>query len=415
MSGLPVELTGLLVAAGIGLLVGIERERSKGEGNTSVAAGVRTFLLLALAGAVAQLLGPLAVAVGGGFVALAALSSYRYSQARDPGLTTEVAMLLVYLVGVLALQRTALAAALGVAVAVVLASKSRLHRFTRQILTTQELHDMLLLAAAAAIVLPLLPDRTVDPWQAFNPHRLWLLVVIVMGINALGYIALRALGPRTGLALAGLAGGFVSSTATIATMAERARKAPAPALAPACASAALFSNIGTVIELSIVIGALAPPLLHSLALPLAASGAVAVVAALIWNRRASAARQPMEAIQVGRPFEPLHALAFVAIVAAALLLSAALHARLGDAGLFWALASTGLADVHAAAASAAQLVAVGQVAVAGAHWPLLAAFAVNSSMKLLVAWLRGGAGFVLRILPGTVGMVLAFALVLGLR
>lgn len=413
MSGLPDELTGLLVAAGIGLLVGIERERSKGEGSTSVAAGVRTFLLLALAGAVAQLLGPLAVAVGGAFVALAALSSYRYSQARDPGLTTEVAMLLVYLVGVLALQRTVLAAALGVVVAVVLASKSRLHRFTRQVLTTQELHDMLLLAAAAAIVLPLLPDRTIDPWQAFNPHRLWLLVVIVMGINALGYIALRALGPRTGLALAGLAGGFVSSTATIATMAERARKAPA--LAPACASAALFSNIGTVIELSIVIGALAPPLLRSLVLPLAASGAVAVAAALIWNRRASAARQPMEAIQVGRPFEPLHALVFVAIVAAALLLSAALHARLGDAGLFWALASTGLADVHAAAASAAQLVAVGQVAVAGAHWPLLAAFAVNSSMKLLVAWLRGGGGFALRILPGTVGIVLAFALVLGLR
>jgi len=230
MPTLPVELAGLAVAAGIGLLVGIERERSKGTGAARAAAGVRTFLLLALAGAVAQLLGPLAVAVAGGFAALAALSSYRYSRARDPGLTTESAMLLVYLLGVLAMQRTVLAAGLGVAVAVVLASKSRLHRFARQVLTTQELHDVLLLAAAAAIVLPLLPDRSIDPWQALNPRKLWLLVVLVMGIQAMGYVALRALGPRAGLALAGLAGGFVSSTATIAAMGERSREEPA--LAP---------------------------------------------------------------------------------------------------------------------------------------------------------------------------------------
>ncbi len=412
MPTLPVELAGLAVAAGIGLLVGVERERSKGAGEARAAAGVRTFLLLALAGAVAQLLGPLAVAVAGGFVALAALSSYRYSRGRDPGLTTESAMLLVYLLGVLAMQRTVLAAGLGVAVAVVLASKSRLHRFTRQVLTTQELHDVLLLAAAAAIVLPLLPDRSIDPWQALNPRKLWLLVVLVMGIQAMGYVALRALGPRAGLALAGLAGGFVSSTATIAAMGERSREAPA--LAPACTSAALLSNVGTVIQLAVVIGAFSPALLHAIAWPLAAGGVVAVVAAAAWSWHALAASDAIEADRVGRPFEPLHALAFVAIVAAALLLSAALHAWMGDAGLAWAAGAAGLADVHAAAASLAQLVAVEQVAVENARWPLAAALATNSSLKLLLAFLRGGTGYGLRVLSGVVAMVAAFVLGLWL-
>lgn len=407
------ELAGIAVAAGVGLLVGIERERSKGDGATRAAAGVRTFLLLALTGAVAQLLGPLAVAVGGAFVALAALASYRYSRDQDPGLTTEAAMLLVYLLGVLAMQRMVLAAGLGVAVAVVLASKPRLHRFTRQVLTTQELHDILLLAAAAAIVLPLLPNRTIDPWQALNPRRLWWLVVLVMGIQAMGYVALRALGARAGLALAGLAGGFVSSTATIAAMGERSRETPA--LAPACASAALLSNVGTVLQLTVVVGAFSPALLQAIAWPLAASGLVAVIAAAAWSWRALATPAAMEPGRLGRPFEPLHALAFVAIVAAALLLSAVLHAWRGDAGLVWAAGAAGLADVHAAAASLAQLVGVGQVEVAAARWPLVAALVTNSSLKLLFAFLRGGSGYGLRVLSGVAAMVVAFVLGLGLR
>ncbi|MCJ0824616.1 DUF4010 domain-containing protein [Luteimonas sp. 50] len=407
------ELAGIAVAAGIGLLVGIERERSKGDGATRAAAGVRTFLLLALTGAVAQLLGPLAVAVGGAFVALAALASYRYSRDQDPGLTTEAAMLLVYLLGVLAMQRMVLAAGLGVAVAVVLASKPRLHRFTRQVLTTQELHDILLLAAAAAIVLPLLPNRTIDPWQALNPRRLWWLVVLVMGIQAMGYVALRALGARAGLALAGLAGGFVSSTATIAAMGERSRGTPA--LAPACASAALLSNVGTVLQLAVVVGAFSPALLQSIAWPLVASGVVAIIAAAAWSWRALATPAAMEPGRLGRPFEPLHALAFVAIVAAALLLSAVLHAWRGDAGLVWAAGAAGLADVHAAAASLAQLVGVGQVDVAAARWPLVAALVTNSSLKLLFAFLRGGSGYGLRVLTGVAAMVVAFVLGLWLR
>jgi uncharacterized membrane protein (DUF4010 family) len=218
MPNIPAELSGFSVALGIGLLIGIERERSKGDGPDRAAAGVRTFLLIALVGALAttaaQRFGGLIFAVGGGFVALAALAAYRRSRADDPGLTTEVAMLVTFLLGALAMTALPLAAGLGVVVAVVLASKSALHRFVRDTLTEQEVHDGLLLAAAAAVVLPLLPDRAIDPFGAFNPHTLWTLVVLVMAINAGGYIALRLLGPGAGLALAGFIGGFISSTAT---------------------------------------------------------------------------------------------------------------------------------------------------------------------------------------------------------
>ena len=148
-------LIGLAVALGTGLLNGIERDQRKGEGPAHIVAGVRTFALIALAGAVCTLLGTTLVAVGAGFVGLAALLSYRGSRETDPGLTTEVAMFVAFLLGVLAMSERELAAGIGVAVALILALKSRLHAFTRQVVTPQELHDGLLLIAPALIVLPL--------------------------------------------------------------------------------------------------------------------------------------------------------------------------------------------------------------------------------------------------------------------
>lgn len=167
------------------------------------------------------------------------------------------------------MREPALAGAGGVLVALLLAGKSRLHRFVRTALTEQELHDGLQLAAAAAIVLPLLPDRTVDPWDVLNPRKLWLLAVIVMGINAVGHVALRTLGTRAGLLMTGLVGGFASSTATTAALGGVARRAPA--LATACASAALLSNVSTVVQLAVVTAAIEMRLLTHIAWPLIAS------------------------------------------------------------------------------------------------------------------------------------------------
>lgn len=411
MPALPDDILGLGVALGVGLLIGVERERAKGTGRRRAAAGVRTFALLGLVGGLAHLVGATGVAVAGIFVTLAMLASYRRSQAADPGLTTEVAMLATFFLGVLAMRMMPVAAGLGVVVALVLASKSTLHRFTRQVLSAQELHDLLLLTAAAFVVLPLLPDRTIDPWEAINPRKLWLLVIAVMAVSSAGYVALRAFGSRLGLALAGLAGGFVSSTATIAAMGDRARASPQASAA--FASAGLVSNVGTIIQLTIVMAALSPELLRHAAWPLAAAGMVAVGAAVVSSWRAFSASGDAHDLAGKRPFEPVRVLAFVSILAVIVLLAAIARHWLGAGSLPWVLAASGLADVHAAAASAAQLVATGQVDADQALLALLAALTTNSLMKCVVAALKGGRHYAARVIPGIVLMVVAFAMVMG--
>ncbi|HSX60862.1 MAG TPA: DUF4010 domain-containing protein, partial [Tahibacter sp.] len=346
------QLFGLVAALGGGLLVGIGREREKAQAGRE-AAGVRSFAVVALGGAIAMLLGPVALAVAGAAVAAMTVASYWHSAEHDPGVVTELALLVTFLLGALAQSHAQLAAALFVALAVVLESKTSLHRFTRQVLSEQELSDALLLAAAALIVLPLLPDRAIDPWQVLNPRKLWLFVVLVMSINAAGYVALRVFGAGRGLALAGLLGGFVSSAATIAGMGQRA-SADAHAL-PGCIAAALLSCIATVVQLALILFALAPALLADLAVPLIAAGlaAAAVAGWFVWRSRAADEDAPPAAL--GRPFALRQALLFVAIVAAALLLSTALRRWFGDGGVLAAAAAAGFADVHAAAVSLAQL------------------------------------------------------------
>ena len=274
--------------------------------------------------------------------------------------------------------------------------------------------DVLILAVALA-VLPLLPDAPVDPWQVLNLRKLWLLTVLVMVIGAAGQMAQQLFGARTGLLLAGFAGGFASSAATIAGLGARARQQPA--LAPACAGGGVLSNVSTVVQLGIVVGVLSPSLLAQLLPALCLAGAVigvfAVLAAQASRVQMSAQATPVEA-SPNAALAPRRALLFMLIVATVLLMSAWIQAWLGDAALDATLALSGLADVHAAAASAAQLVASGRIAVEGALPGVVLAFAANSLVKLGLAWASGGRRYMLRLLPGITAMVLTFALALWL-
>ena len=402
-------LYGFLAALGGGLLVGVERERSKGTGPERDAIGARTCVLAALCGTVCALLGDAALVLGGlaaaGFAALA----YRQSRTHDPGLTSEIALLLVYLLGAVAVTRAQLAAGLYVLVAIVLASKPWLHRFTRQSLGDAELDDLLLLAASALIVLPLLPDRAIDPFGVINPRTLWLLVVLVMAINAAGYVALRVLGARRGLLLAGFFGGFVSSTATIGSMGQRA--AAMPEVRDAAIAAALLSNIPTVVQIGIILAATSPPLLLALAPALVAAGAVAAAVAAVFVVRARAVVDDIPAATASRPFDLRHALLFAAIVAAALLLAAALHAWVGDRGALLAAAATGLADVHAASVSLGALAATSTLPVAQAAFGLVLAFVANSLVKGIAALAAGGRTFARPLIGGV--LAIDAALLLG--
>jgi uncharacterized membrane protein (DUF4010 family) len=329
-----------------------------------------------------------------------AIAAYIPRAQRDPGLTTEVALLATYLLGALAITTAGLAAALFVVLVILLQTKQALHHFTRNVLSERELSDALLLAASVLIVLPLLPDRTFDPFAVLNPRRIWLFAVLIMSINAAGYIALRVLGTRRGLLLAGLLGGFVSSTATIAGMGQRARDTPG--IRRACVAAALLSNVATIIQLALVLLVAAPTMLARLSVPLAACAFAAIVVSLFFFRRGiPTSGEPPP----GRPFDLGQAVVFALVIAAATFVAALLREWFGSGGVILAAAATGLADVHAAAISLAQVSAGTDSD--GFAFALAAAFAANSVMKGIAAS-AGGREYALPVIGGVAAISTVF-------
>lgn len=395
---------GLCIALGIGLLIGAGRERHKGSGPARGAAGIRTFTVVALLGATGMLLG------GGLIMAVAVLSvgvlagvSYRRSSGDDPGTTTEVALLLTCLLGGLAIESAALAAGLGVTVAALLAAKNRIHFFVREILTERELHDAIIFCAAALIVLPLAPDYFVGPFSALNPRAIARLVVLLMAISGLGHLATRMLGVRFGIPLAGLAAGFISSTATIYAMGERARRFPEQL--SAAVAGALLSSVATLVQMAVVVLSIQPALLEVLLKPLCYGGVAACVYCLVFILKDSSAATIAQREDYGRAFHLRAVLGFAAIIGAALLVSAALNAWLGQRGILVAAAVTGLADAHATAASVASLVVSNRLSIDAAQLPILMGLSANAVMKGIVSFRAGGFNYAVRIVPGQILVV----------
>jgi uncharacterized membrane protein (DUF4010 family) len=233
----------MAVALAIGLLIGAERERRKGRGPLRAPAGIRTFALTCVLGAVSlELGGAVLLAVATASLAGLITMSYLRTRQQDPGMTTEAALMLTLLLGALALRQPALASALAVVVAILLAARSRMHHFVRSVLSQGELHDALIFAAAVVVVLPLIPNRYIGPYGAINPRTIWKIVILMMSVSAAGHIAVRVLGARFGLPLAGLASGFASSTATIGSMGAQARQRPSLATACGGCSSALNNS-----------------------------------------------------------------------------------------------------------------------------------------------------------------------------
>jgi uncharacterized membrane protein (DUF4010 family) len=386
------------------LLVGVERERHKGEGPDRGAAGVRTFAIAALLGAVAGHLAiPALTAVAAAGVIVLAAASYRVTRGEDPGITTEFALCLTYFVGVLAMSRPELAGALGVLLALLLVSRSWLHDFVLRKLTAQETLDAILLAAAALIVMPLLPDRAVDAYGIVNPQLIWRLTVIVMSLNAFGYIAQRTLGAKRGLVVAGFLGGFISSAATIASMGHRVRQKPDTYRA-AVAGAAL-SSVSTVVQLALILAATYPLLLVRMSAGLIGMGAFAVLYGVFFTGRALRQASGGEAAS-GRAFQPRQAVLFAITITVVLWLAAWLGDQFGAWGAVAAVAASGFADAHSASATAAALARHGNMEVATAVVGILAAITTNTVTKAVVAATAGGGAFARKLVPGLVLMLL---------
>ena len=394
-----IDWLNLAAALGIGLLIGIERERRKGEGPLRRAAGIRTFAVASLLGAVSQMLGGtvLLAAAALGTALLTAIAYWRRHD-EDPGLTTEVALLLTLLLGSLAMVIPGLAAGLGVLLAVLLFARGWLHHFARTLLTEQELNDALVLAASALVVLPLIPDHYIGPFDAINPRTIWTIVVLMMSIGAAGHIALRLLGPRFGLPVAGFASGFVSSIATIGAMGERALRAP-ELLRPAVAGAVL-STLSTIVQLVVVLAFTSMEVLRVLALPLAGAGAMAFACGLYYTRAGLSARAAF-ADYSGAAFSARTALLLAGGIALILLVAAAVESWFGHRGVIVAAALSGFADTHSTAVSVASLTAGGKLPALEAVVPILAGLTANTVSKAVVAW-TVGRDYALRIIPGLV-------------
>lgn len=387
----------LAAALAIGFLVGVERgwkQRDEQEGGR--VAGLRTFTLIGLLGGISGLLGlflgpaafvALLVAFAVPWAGYKATDIWRED---DVSITGLVAGLVVFALGALAsLGRIEEAAAAGIVLIAVLAFKALSHNWLHQ-LSWPELRSALLLLAATLIALPLLPDRALDPWGAFNPRELWLLTLLLAGASFAGYAGLRIFGPHHGLFVAGLAGALVSSTAMTLDMARRAAKGEAePRLA---ASVATLGNAVMMTRVLVLLAIVAPGLLASTAPPLAIASLVSLIIAFALGRGALATAQKDVPVEPGSPLD-LKFVARVGLLLAGIIVLARIASHLwGEQGLVGFAAIAGLVDVDAITLAAGRLAAGGEVeAYTGALAVLVAVGADTVSKGVLGASIgRGG-------------------------
>jgi uncharacterized membrane protein (DUF4010 family) len=357
LDSLPSNLLSLAVAVGLGLLVGLQREWA-----TDRIAGIRTFPIVALAGALVQLLAGAsgsAIALAAGVLALAGLlvvGNLAAAQAGqpDPGMTTEVAALAVFLAGaaVMAGYRTEALLATG-CVTVLLQAKARLHTFVGGI-AESELRAVVQLVLVALVILPLLPDRAFGAYGVLNPFRIWLMVVLIVAINLGAYVLARALGGHRGALAAGLLGGLISSTATTVSLAQRSRNSGGEARSRAMAAVILIASTVVFARVLVEIALVHPAWLRASAPPLLlAMAGVSLVTFVAYLR----GRHELVTSSEHEPPSSLRsAIVFGALYAAILFAVAAAREHLGSRGLYTVAFLSGLTDMDAITLSTAQLV-----------------------------------------------------------
>ena len=405
-------------ALGLGVLLGLERERTKDPERNF--AGVRTFALVALAGALAAyfqeilFLPWLALILFGAVVGLVIVSYAVTAKLGEVGITTEVSALIAFLIGWLCLRgQMPLAAGLGVATALTLALKEWLHRLARRI-EPGDVEATLKFAIVTVIILPLVPDRNFGPapLDVVNPYQIWLMVVLISGVNFASYLLVKVVGPEHGVGLTGLLGGLVSSTAVTLGFAQRSRQQPEQ-------SAALALGIllaWTIMFLRVIVLAavISRPLAMRLGLVMAGLAAVSLaVCAVLWRRRA-ATKETAKVSAGENPFELGQALQFGLIFGVVTLAAKAADVYLGEAGLYLAGAVAGLTDVDAIALSMANLAAADPRHLAPAATTIVVAVAANTLLKAGMVVVLGDAQLRRLVVPATGLLVLAGAALLVL-
>ncbi len=411
----------LALAILIGLIVGIERGRhTKDRTGGERIAGVRTFAIVGLLGGVS---GILSLDVGQIFLAAAFLgfaalviATYVVSvkEYGDFGTTTEVAALVVFGLGALAVRGDMIvAAAGGVALTALLDAKKKLHTQIA-LLQRRELDAAVKILLISVVLLPILPDSGYGPGALLNPYRLWWMVVLVAGLSFIGYFMVRRAGPRRGVVVTAIAGGLASSTAVALGFSRLGKDAPA--LAPYLAGGILLATGMSFVRLWVIVGVIHTPLAVTMGFPLAAMSLVAFGFAYFFlrNDTKSVHLRGEDKVRFENPLELGVALQFGLFLAGIALASHYMRVFLGDQGLYVVAGLSGLIDIDAIGLSLAQMTSekaeIGTVA-AGA---IVLAALVNTAVKIGLSVVFSDKTVYRRIILGGGGVIAAGSVSLAL-
>ena len=417
------------VALAVGLLIGLEREQSAAAEHKDqhLIGGARTHPIVALLGGLSMLLAAevglvLPVVV---LVALVTFLVVNYHadlrEGRGPGITSEIALVVSFMLGALALstgiiepstRRISVVAAAAVVVTLLLSVKPRSKELARR-MSQEDVNATLKFLIVAVVVLPLLPDETYGPLEVLNPRQIGFLVVLIAGISFVGYAAVRIMGPERGLGLTGFVGGLASSTAVTLAMSSRAKEEPG--LIRACALAVVLASTIMVARVAIVIGLVNSALLRALTWPLVAMGVASTAASLLLYLRSRRHARTSEPVSISNPFELSTALKFAAVFSVVLLGSRAATEYLGTRGTYAAGLLAGTTDVDAISLSMARL-AGGEIALPVAATTVFLGLASNTIVKGAMATALGGwrfgrvvaAAFGVTLLAGALGVAVSW-------
>jgi uncharacterized membrane protein (DUF4010 family) len=371
------------IALGLGLLVGLQRESV-----ASRLAGLRTFPLITLLGAVTGILSQLIQPQGAWLMAAGALAlaililSGKETDSRsghlDPGLTTEIAILLMYGVGALLIVGPAeIAIAIGGITAVLLHFKGELQTAVAR-LTSRDMRVIMQFALISLVILPVLPNRTYGPYQVINPRHIWLMVVLIVGLSLTGYIAWKFFGEKTGLLLSGVLGGLISSTAATVSFSRRSKTS-----AEDSRGASIVILIATAIvylRVMVEMAAVSTTMLQHATVPILILLLINLVGVVIfwgWGSPGSRSLPEQE-----NPSELRSALFFAGLYALVLFLVALTTDKFGNRGLFLLAGISGLTDVDAITLSTAQLVRLDRLSATEAWRVVVLAILANLAFKL---------------------------------
>lgn len=386
-----------LIAGLIGFFVGLEREKAHAGDK---ALGIRTFLLLSLLGATA---GALESPLVQGAIAAFSLSlvGISYYNSRDRGLTTEIAAALVFVLGFSAHKEPMVSAVLGPLVALVLISKSPLHAWTKD-LKIAEVQAAILLLLLAITVWNLLPDRTVDPWELFNPKKFGYIVLILGGLEFTSYVLVKIWGPRFGHLATGFLGGFVSSTAVTLSLARSSKKRSSPADVGVALAALTASLLELVLLVAFISWSLMVDLLPSFVT------AIVIGSLLVWKWRK---KDHSHQVELRSPLDLKGVIRLSVFFMAVLMVVALAKEHLGSAGILTASLITGTMELHGLTMATATMHKYGRINTDLAHTSLIGAAIASFITKAAIARFVGSSAFAGRYALGVtligLGMVAA--------